>query len=155
GLEAIAGVEDCAFFADAGEHIGERLAFRVMEDCVARGNDRSTRCNAEGHQLAEAAALVAAIAIDRGEIGPPTRSNRKRSEPLAEAKRHLGGRQSEEDLAFARRDDVVECEVTLALPRTPVAVREQLAQPAVGLPLLGVSDDLEAVRGDEACADEE
>src|SRR5262249_60860927 len=94
GLEAIAGVEDCAFFADAGEHIGERLAFRVMEDCVARGNDRSTRYNAEGHQLAEAAALVAALAIDRGELGPPTRSNRKRSQPRAEAKRHLERRHS-------------------------------------------------------------
>ena len=60
GLEAIAGVGDRALLADAGEHVGERLAVGVVIERVVGGDERRARLRGELGQLAQAAALVAA-----------------------------------------------------------------------------------------------
>ena len=58
GLEAIAGLRNRALLADAGEHVGERLAAGVVVMGIVGGNERRARPLAELIQLAEAPTLV-------------------------------------------------------------------------------------------------
>src|SRR5262245_64113448 len=76
-------------------------------------------------------------------------------EAFGEGRREPTRRNDDEDLPILGRANLLERQVAFALRRTPVAVRQQLAQLAVGVAVGRVADCLEAVCGDQARADYE
>ena len=58
-----------AFFAHAGEHVGERPAFRRVIENIVDGDERRAEAFAEFGQKAEPARLVAAMIMRAGEKG--------------------------------------------------------------------------------------
>ena len=58
-----------AFLAHAGEHVGERPAFRRVIENVVDGDERRIEPRAEFGQQAEPARLVAAMIMDAGKKG--------------------------------------------------------------------------------------
>ena len=117
GLEAVAGVVNRAFLADAGEHVGQRLAIGVVIDDVVGGDERGAHLARERGQLAEPPALVAVVGEHGAEIGAARRGSGERAQALAENRRELPRRDGDEDLAFARGDHLLERELALALDR--------------------------------------
>ena len=103
-------------------------------------------------QLAEAPALVAAIGESRGEIRTSLRRCGERSQSLHEQGRDGLGGDGDQDLAFARRHQLLEREMAFALLRPAIAGGQQPAQTAIGRPVGRVADRLEAVGGNEAAA---
>ena len=83
--EPEARFRDGAFLADAGEHVGERPALRHVIVHVVDGDERRARALAEFVEQAEAARLVAAIAMHAGEEAAPRRCLGERGEPLGES----------------------------------------------------------------------
>ena len=82
GLQPEAGFGDRAFLADAGEHVCKRPALGRVVERVVDGDERRARALAELGEPAEAARLVAAIAVRAGEEasrpGAPRRSEAAR-----------------------------------------------------------------------------
>ena len=132
GLEAIAGFRDRAFLADAGEHVGERLAAGVVIERVVGGNERRARLLAELGELAEAPALVAVVGERGAEMDAAARRGGQRAQALGKARRDLPRRQDDEDLALARGEHLLEGEMALAFDGAAIARCQQAAQPAVG-----------------------
>ena len=153
GLQAVAGLRNRAFRADAGEHIGERLARGMVIERIVGGNERSAGLGGELGQLAEAPALIAAIAEGGGEIDTAARRSCQTAHAFGEGRRDRPGRNGDEDLALGGGDDLLEAEMALTLGGAPVALRQQAAQPAVRGPVGRVADRFEAVAGHETRAD--
>ena len=85
GLEAIAGLRNRALLADAGEHVGERLAVGVVIERVVGGNERRARLRGELGELAEAPALVAVVGEHGAEIDAAARRGGERAQALGES----------------------------------------------------------------------
>ena len=155
GLEAIAGFRNRALLADAGEHVGERLAAGVVVVGIVGGNQRRARLAGELVELAQAPALGAVVGEGGAEMDAAACGGRQRGEALGEIRRDPPRRQGDEDLALARRDHLLEGEMALPLDGAAVAGGEQAAQPAVGLAVGRIAGRLEAVRRDEPGADQQ
>ena len=67
--EPQAGFGERAFFAHAGEHVGERPALRRVIENVVDGDERRAEPGAEFGQKTEPARLVAAMIMHAGEEG--------------------------------------------------------------------------------------
>ncbi len=101
GLQTEAGVGDRAVLADAGEHVGQRLADGMVVERIGGGDERGARLGGKLGQLAQPAALVAAIGERRGKIGAAARGRGQRAQPLGEGGVELARRDGDEDLPSA------------------------------------------------------
>ena len=61
GLQSVAGLGNRAFLANAGQHIGERLARGMVIECIGRRQQRRPSLDGQFGQLSQPAALVATI----------------------------------------------------------------------------------------------
>ena len=121
GLEAEAGVGDRAFLADAGEHVGQRLADGMVVERIGGGDERGTCLGGKLGQFAQPAALVAAIGERGGKIGAAARGGGERAQPLGEGRGERARRDGDEDLPLGRREQLGEGEMALALEGAAVA----------------------------------
>ncbi len=153
-----ASLVDGALLADAGDDIGERPALGRVIVHVVDGDQRRAGAPAELVEQTEPAGLVAAMQVDAGEEAAPGRRAGEGCEAPGEGRRERVGRECDQHLAFAGGHDIGEGDMVLALLPLldlDVALGQQAAEPAVGGPIDGVGDDLEAVGGDKARADQQ
>ena len=162
-----------AFFADAGEHVGERPALRRVIGNVIDGDERRTEPLAEFGQQAEPARLVAAMIMHAGE----ERAARRRADQSGEAFGEsvisaLPRKRESRRSRFAGRANTVGGGNAMNIwpslaPRISSKVRwhspflalrlpvgEEPAEPAIGLAIGRIGQHLETVDGHEPRADE-
>src|SRR6185295_18776544 len=113
--EAEASFRDRALLADAGEHVGKRLADGMVVERIGGGDERGLRVGGKLAELAQPAALVAAIGERGGKIGATAGGGGQCTQPLGEGRVELTRGDGDEDLSFGRRDQLGEGEMTLAL----------------------------------------
>ena len=77
--QAVAGFGDRALLADAGEHVGERLAVGMVIEHVVGGDERRARLAGELVELAQAPALVAVVGEGGAEIDAAARGGGQRA----------------------------------------------------------------------------
>jgi hypothetical protein len=122
---------------------------------VVDRDERRTEPLAEFGQKAETARLVAAIAVDASEEAALRSDARECADSVGEFGRQRLRRQGDEDLALLRGENIAERQVTFALLRPEISLREKPAEPPVGRPIGRIGQHLEAVGSDEPRADQE
>ena len=75
----------------------------VVVERVGGGDERARGLRGQLGQLAQAAALVAAIGEGGGEIDAAARGGAERAQALDESRREIARRDGDEDLPLARR----------------------------------------------------
>ena len=132
GFEAEAGFGDSAAFADTGHHILQRAALgRVIEHVVGRDQLHGRRIG-ELPQPRDALAIVAAIKMAGGESDRAGETALHFPKLRRESFVGRVGRDGDEALAFAIREQLGEAQVTFAFLCAPLAVGQKLRQPAIG-----------------------
>ena len=115
----------------------------------------SPALSAERGEAGEAARIVAAIEMVRGEIGAAGEIRRDpRPATISAAVGGLGW-QHDDDLPLAVRDHIGVVEMAFALGRAALAEGQQPRQPAIGGAILGIGEQARAVAQIEAAPDDE
>ena len=127
GFQPVAGLENRAFLANARQHIGERLARRMVIERIGGGEQRRPRPDRELGQLTQTTAFVAAIGKGGRQIDASSRMTSQRVYALLELRCQHARRDDDEDLTFACGSQLFEGEMALAFDGAPVAQSEQTA----------------------------
>ena len=172
GGEAKPGLIDRAMRADAGQHILQRPPLGDVIEHIVDGDERKPGRVGDRGETGEAACIVAAIEMVRGEIGAageirrdaggellPPRHPPQCPHPSLPRKRgrdREGGlrRQHGEDLAIAMGHDIGVIEMTLALGRAPLAQGQEASEAAIGGTVLRIGEEARAIGEVEPDADD-
>ena len=150
GLQAVAGLDQGAALADAGEHVLQGAPVGVVVERIRDRHHRRAEALPDPGEAAEPTPLVAAITMARAEKNAAGGRLRQGGEMAGEDGIVLLRRERDEDLPPCRREHVRDTEPARALLRAAVAVREQPAEPSVTVAVHRIGHGLEPLLGDEA-----
>ena len=152
--EAKAGLADRAMRADAADHVLQRAALGDVVVDIVGGHQAGAPALGEAGEAGEPSLIVAAMKRRGGKEAFGAGQAVQPGELFA--KRGIGprGRQGDENLTLPVGQDVFQSDLALALPGAALAQGEQAREPAIGGPVGGKGQGLEAVAQHQPRADD-
>ena len=155
GGQAIAGVADRAVLADAGQHVLQRPPPRVVGVDVVGGDERRP---ASGGQIGEGGqppAVATAITVTRSKVTTTLKDDGEFLEMIDKSRVLCIGREDDEQLPLAIRNDVGAEQPALGLFDPPLAQGQQAGEAGIGGSIGRQAQQRRAVLAVQAYADDQ
>ena len=153
-VQPVAGLVNPAFLPDAGQHILKRPARGHMIMDVIGGNQRHPGTRTHGRQKFHAAAVITVVKAVDAQIERAGECSLQALQSLFKSRIRNIRREGYKNLALGMVQHVGQVENAIAFLRSALAQGQELAEPSVGRPVAGITQQAQTLLQVEPASDD-